>query len=120
MHFPRRLAAAFVLPIALGLVLAGCGGISITEEWVPEVEVREEPAGQPRFVAATEGDRLVVTATQDITVVERPVERLTKHFEQTQAAFTWDEAGLVFFSILGAILSAGLYALGYYLWDAGD
>ncbi|MCC6463963.1 MAG: hypothetical protein IT463_01335 [Planctomycetes bacterium] len=116
----KRLAVALALPLALGLVLAGCGGISITEEWVPEQEVREEPAAPPRYTAAMEGDRLVITATQDIAVIERPVERLTKHFEQTEVAFTWDEAGLVFFSVLGAIISGGLYALGYYLWDSTD
>jgi hypothetical protein len=100
------------LPLALfaALILAGCSG-GPTEVWTADTLVEEQPLEPVKFEENVAAGRLQLTVTQKVRARETPIERLTLLHEESYAEFDWDDAGLVFFSILGGIVSVGLYFL---------
>jgi hypothetical protein len=100
------------LPLALlaAFMLAGCSG-GPEEIWTPDTLVEEQPLEPVKFEETVAAGRLQLTVTQKVRAKETPIERLSLQYEESYADFDWDDAGLVFFSILGGIVSVGLYFL---------
>ncbi|MCB9934221.1 MAG: hypothetical protein H6840_00885 [Planctomycetes bacterium] len=101
---PLALLAAFVL------CLPACSG-GPEEIWQPETLVQEQPLEGAKFTETLAAGKLVLTATRKVRATETPVERLYLHHTETWSDFDWDSFGLVFWSVLGGIVSVGLYFL---------
>lgn len=108
------------LALVAMLLVAGCG-TSETKRWVREPLIEEVAEGPRRYEARTETGRLEVTVTQRTLTREGAVDRLYIDFESTYADTTVEQVGFVIASILGGIISVGLYFLVWFLYvDKAD
>ena len=103
-----KLGLTLALLAAVVLTLPACG-ISDSERWDAEVLVEEQPLEELKFAESFTAGKLTLTVTQKTRTRETPVERLTIVHEETYMEFDFDNFGLVFFSILGGVISVGLY-----------
>ena len=105
---------------AMILTLPSCGS-GPEEYWQQEQLVEEEVLEDVRYDETLSQGKLNLRVTQKTRVEETPVERKYLLFEESYSDFDWDQAGLVFFSILGGIISIGLYFLfAFYVFDETD
>ena len=95
---------------AMILTLPACAG-SQTEQWNAEVLTEVQPLEPAKFKEDMTGGKLTLTMTQKVRAQETPVERLTILHEDSYSDIDWDNVGLVFFSVLGGLVSIGLYFL---------
>jgi len=108
------------LMAALILTLPACGG-GPEEIWQPEVLVEEQPLEDVRFKETFTAGKMSLTATRRVRAKETPIERLHLHYTETWSDFDWDSFGLVFWSVLGGIVSVGLYFLfAFVVFDTTD
>lgn len=116
----RRFGLPLALCAALILTLPGCGG-GAEEMWTADTLVDEQPLEPVKFEESFAAGRLQLTITQKVRAKETPIERLTLVHNETYADFDWDEFGLVFFSILGGIISIGLtFVLAFVVYAPDD
>lgn len=106
----RKIGLPLALCAAMILTLPACAG-GPDEYWQREQLVEEEALEEVKYTESTRQGSLTLKVTQKTRVTETPGERKYLYFEDTYADFDWDDAGLVFFSILGGIISVGLYFL---------
>jgi hypothetical protein len=105
---------------ALILTLPACSG-GAEEIWQPEVLLEEQPLEDVRFRESLTAGKLTLTATRKVRATETPIERLYLHHTETWSDFDWDSFGLVFWSVLGGIISVGLYFLfAFVVFDTTD
>ena len=101
---------------AMILTLPACGGPQ--EVWQPDTLVEETPLEATHFSESVTAGKLTLTATRKVSSKETPIERLTLVYSDMWTDFDWDSFGLTFFSILGGILSIGLYFIvAYVIYD---
>lgn len=110
----RTLGMPLAFIAAMILTLPACGS-GPEAYWQREQLVEEEATEPVRYTESVRNGKLNLKVTQETQVRETPVERKYLLFEETYADFNWDDAGLVFFSILGGIVSVGLYFLFAFL-----
>jgi hypothetical protein len=106
----RKIGMPLAMMAAMILTLPACGG-GPEEYWQREQLVEEETLESVKYTETVSAGKLKLKVTQKTQVRETPVERKFLLYEETYADFDWDDAGLVFFSILGGIISVGLYFL---------
>jgi len=105
---------------ALILTLPACSG-SQMEQWDAEVLSEVQPLEPPKFKEEVTAGKLTLTATQKVRARETPIERLTILHEESYSDIDWDNVGLVVFSILGGIVSIGLYfVFGFVVFKKSD
>lgn len=102
----RSLPALF----ACLLLCAGCGS-SVKEIWQPEERVQIESLGGPAWAEERALGSVTLSLHEPARVTTTPSERLYLHHEEKYFSMGWDNFGLVFFGILGSVLSVGLYFL---------
>jgi hypothetical protein len=104
---------------ALVLTLPACGGVE--EIWVPETVVEEEPVEPVRSTETKAGAHTQLTLTRKVRARETAVERLHLRHTESSSDMSFDNFGLVFFSVLGGILTVGLYfAVAFLLVPADE
>lgn len=92
------------------VLCAGCG-TSTSQVWLAETHVEVAPLEEPQFRENREAGMLVLRSEQEAAVITTPSERLYLVHKQTYSTWEWDRAGLIFFSVLGAVVTIGLYVL---------
>lgn len=109
-----------------GLPLAFCAAMILTlpacagpeEVWKPDTLVENTPLEGPHFAESTTAGKLDLVATQKVKSRRTPVERKTLVYTDSWIDFDWDNFGVAVFSIVGGILSIGLYfVLGYFVYN---
>lgn len=116
----RKVGLPLAFMASMILTLSGCGG-GPERYWQPETLVEEEALEPVKYTETVNAGKLTLTVTQKTQVRETPIERQYLLFEESYADFDLDDAGLVFFSVLGGILSIGLYFLvAFVLIDEDD
>lgn len=102
------------------LSLPACG-TSATERWVREPLAEEIPEGPRRYSTRVETGRLELTANQETLVRKGSVDRLYIDYEETYSDTTIEQVGLVIASVIGGIVSVGLYFLVWFVFvDEAD
>ena len=111
-----------VVPAILScLVLCvGCGS-GPQEEWTPEMRVDVESLSAPAYTETRTAGRLTLRISERVRITETPSERLHLLYTETYSTVDLDEFSLIFFSVLGAVVTVGLYILvAFYLYNPGD
>lgn len=121
---PPMRRAFYILP-ALMACLSLCGGcgLSTSQVWLAETRTEVAALDEPRFIESREAGMLTLRCEQEVEVSVTPSERLYLVHKQTYSTWDWDRAGLVFFTVVGAVVSIGLYvvfALYIYNPDSDD
>ncbi|MCC7508564.1 MAG: hypothetical protein IT464_04215 [Planctomycetes bacterium] len=106
--------------LACSVLCFGCASSS-TEIWQQQDRVDIKTLAAPTYAEDRSLGHLQVTAREQVQVAVTPSERLYLLHEDTEFAFDWDEFGLVFFGILGSVVSLGITVfLAFYLVDSND
>jgi hypothetical protein len=111
-----------VIPALLACTIL-CGSCSggPEEMWNPEVRVETEELAPAAYTEARTAGKLTLRLSQKVRITETPSERLHLLHTETYSVFDLDEFSLVFFSVLGAIVTVGLYVLfALYLYNPDD
>lgn len=76
---------------------------------------------EPTYTEDRRLGHLNVTVREQVQVTTTPSERLYVMHEDTEFAFDWDSFGLVFFGILGSVVSLGITVfLVFFAVDSND
>jgi photosystem II stability/assembly factor-like uncharacterized protein len=102
----NRPAIALAL-LACCVLCAGCSS-GPTEIWQPEQRVQVEELEPAAYSETRTAGKLTLQVRQKVRVTETPSEHLLLYYEETYSEFDWDSFGLVFFSILGGVVTIGL------------
>ncbi len=106
--------------LACGVLSIGCASSS-TDIWQRQDRVEITPLAAPAYTEDRSLGHLHVTASEQVQVAVTPSERLYVKHEDTEFAFDWDSFGLVFFGILGSVVSLGLTVfLVFFAVDSND
>jgi hypothetical protein len=105
---------------ACAILCASCSG-GPDEIWNPEVRIEVEELAPPTYAETRTAGKLTLRLSQKVRVTETPSERLHLLHTETYSVFDLDEFSLIFFSVLGAIVTVGLYVLfALYLYNPDD
>ncbi|MBK8205490.1 MAG: hypothetical protein IPK87_01730 [Planctomycetes bacterium] len=116
---PVRLGVIPAL-LACSVLCVGCASSS-TEIWQQQDRVDIKTLAAPTYSEDRRLGNLTVTVQEQVQVTTTPSERLYLMHENTEFAFDWDSFGLVFFGILGSVVSLGITVfLVFFAVDSND